>query len=218
MVMLGYPNTLAVTMEEMLHHCRAVKRGQKRALLVGDMPFMSYQTSATTAVKNAGRFIKEGHMQAVKCEGGRVIGRKIQAILESGIPVMGHLGVLPQSIHKTSGYRVRGKDIEDETCLIDEALYLESLGVFAIVLECVVARAAEKISKRLHIPSIGIGAGPGCDGQILVCHDLLGYTPKEYPRFVKSYARLGDTIPKAFLQYKNDVHQKRFPTKKHSYF
>jgi len=117
MVMLGYPNTLAVTMEEMLHHCRAVKRGQKRALLVGDMPFMSYQTSATTAVKNAGRFIKEGHMQAVKCEGGRVIGRKIQAILESGIPVMGHLGVLPQSIHKTSGYRVRGKDIEDETCL-----------------------------------------------------------------------------------------------------
>lgn len=217
MVVLGYEDTLQVTMEDMLIHCRAVERGNSSAFLVADMPFMSYQVSPRIAVKNAGRFIKEAHMHAVKLEGGRSVGRKVSAILDAGIPVMGHLGVLPQSIHKAGGYHVRGGKKKEFNEIIEDALYLESLGVFSIVLECVHAVLAAEVTKVLRIPTIGIGAGNKCDGQILVCHDILGIGTKKAPRFVKKYAHVGDDIQKAFKKYKKDVVSGKFPAKKHSY-
>ncbi|MDO9348775.1 MAG: 3-methyl-2-oxobutanoate hydroxymethyltransferase, partial [Anaerolineales bacterium] len=174
MVVLGYPNTLPVTMEEMLHHCRAVARGAKSALLIGDMPFMSYQVSVEDALRNAGRFLQEGSMDAVKLEGGRERLDAVRAILGAGIPVMGHLGLTPQSVHQLGGFRPQGRTAVAAKRLLEDALLLEEAGCFGLVLESVPARLAELVTGRVHIPTIGIGAGAGCDGQVLVTHDLLG--------------------------------------------
>ncbi|MCH7505228.1 3-methyl-2-oxobutanoate hydroxymethyltransferase [PVC group bacterium] len=217
MVVLGYSSTLPVTVEDMVHHSRAVERGANGPLLVVDMPFMSYQTSPADAVKNAGRLIKDGSMQAVKLEGAKGIGRKIKAILNAGIPVMGHLGVLPQSVHKDSGYRAKGKSSHEAGKLMDDARYLEDLGVFAIVLECVAERVSKKITETIRIPSIGIGSGKWCDGQILVSHDLLGISNSKRPRFVKQFAKVGDTMLNSFKKYRSEVLRGKYPTRKHSY-
>jgi len=185
MVVLGYENTLPVTMEEMLHHARAVARGAKRALLIGDMPFMSYQVSVEEAVRNAGRFLQQGGMDAVKLEGGRERADTIRAIGGAGIPVMGHLGLTPQSIHQLGGYRAQGKTALAAKHLFEDAQILEEAGCFSIVLESVPARLADSISKEISIPTIGIGAGAGCDGQVLVTHDLLGLFDRFTPKFVR---------------------------------
>jgi 3-methyl-2-oxobutanoate hydroxymethyltransferase len=174
MVVLGYQNTLPVTMDEMLHHCRAVARGAKYALLIGDMPFMSYQVSAEDAVRNAGRFLQEGGMEAVKLEGGRERLDAVRAITSAGIPVMGHLGLTPQSVNMLGGFRPQGKTAEAAKRLYEDALLLEQAGCFSLVLESVPARLGQFVSSKLTIPTIGIGAGIGCDGQVLVTHDLLG--------------------------------------------
>jgi len=216
MVVLGYENTLPVTMEEMLHHCRAVSRGAKTALLVGDMPFMSYQVSVEEAVRNAGRFLQQANMDAVKLEGGRERADAILAIIGAGIPVMGHLGLTPQSVHQLGGFRAQGKTATAAKRLLDDALLLEEAGCFSIVLESVPARLAELISQRLHIPTIGIGAGVGCDGQVLVTHDLLGLFDRFTPKFVKQYADFHTAMQNAFASYIDDVQAKAFPAAEHS--
>ncbi len=216
MVVLGYENTLPVTMEEMLHHCRAVARGAKTALLVGDMPFMSYQVSVEQAVRNAGRFLQEGGMDAVKLEGGRERADAIRAISGAGIPVMGHIGLTPQSIHQLGGFRAQGKTTAAAKRLVEDALLLEEAGCFSIVLESVPARLAELISKRLTIPTIGIGAGSGCDGQVLVTHDLLGLFDRFTPKFVKKYANFHAEMQRAFADYIEDVETRRFPAAEHT--
>jgi len=210
MVVLGYENTLPVTMEDMLHHCRAVARGAKSALLVGDMPFMSYQASVEEAVRNAGRFLQDGGMDAVKLEGGHERVDAIKAIVAAGIPVMGHLGLTPQSVHQLGGFRPQGK-----TALTAKRL-LEEAGCFAVVLESVPARLAELISQKLAIPTIGIGAGAGCDGQVLVTHDLLGLFERFTPKFVKKYADLHGEMQRAFSEYIADVQAKTFPGAEHA--
>ncbi len=214
-VLLGYPNTLPVTMEEMLHHTRAVARAVKRALVVGDMPFLSYQPSDSEAVLNAGRFLKAG-AEAVKVEGGTPVMSRIKAILDSGIPVMGHLGLTPQWIHQFGGYRVRARTAEAARLLLREAKELERLGVFCLVLEGVPWQVAKLITERVSIPTIGIGAGPYCDGQVLVLHDLLGLT-EWVPKFVKRYARLGEEVRRAIQEFKKEVKEGRFPTLEFSY-
>lgn len=211
MVILGYENTLQVTMEEMLHHCRAVSRAACSALLIGDMPFMSYQISREEAVRNAGRFLQEGGMQAVKLEGGRERTDAIHAILEAGIPVMGHLGLTPQSINLLGGYRSQGRTAKTARRLLEDAILLEELGCFSLVLESVPARLAEMITQRLTIPTIGIGAGGGCDGQVLVTHDLLGLFNRFTPKFVRRYANLQAAMESAFLSYISDVKDHTFP-------
>jgi 3-methyl-2-oxobutanoate hydroxymethyltransferase len=216
MVVLGYENTLPVTMEEMLHHCRAVARGAKSALLVGDMPFMSYQVSVEEAVRNAGRFLQQGGMDAVKLEGGRERLDAIRAIVAAGIPVMGHLGLTPQSVHRLGGFRPQGKTPSAAQRLLEDALLLEEAGCFSIVLESVPARLAAYISARLSIPTIGIGAGNGCDGQVLVIHDLLGLFDRFTPKFVKTYAQLHPIIQEAVTAYISDVTQRTFPGPEHS--
>jgi 3-methyl-2-oxobutanoate hydroxymethyltransferase len=216
MVVLGYENTLPVTMEEMLHHCRAVSRGAKLALLVGDMPFMSYQASVEEAVRNAGRFLQQGNMDAVKLEGGRERLEAVRAITGAGIPVMGHLGLTPQSVHQLGGFRAQGKTATAAKRLLEDALLLEEAGCFSIVLESVPARLAELVSQRLHIPTIGIGAGVGCDGQVLVSHDLLGLFDRFTPKFVKQYADLHTAMQNAFASYLEDVQTKAFPAEEHS--
>jgi len=216
MVVLGYENTLPVTMEEMLHHCRAVARGAKTALLVGDMPFMSYQVSVEEAVRNAGRFLQEGGMDAVKLEGGRERTDAIRAITGSGIPVMGHIGLTPQSVHQLGGFRAQGKTASAAKRLVEDALLLEEAGCFSIVLESVPARLADLISKKISIPTIGIGAGNGCDGQVLVTHDLLGLFDRFTPKFVKKYADFHNEMQKAFADYIEDVETKRFPAPEHT--
>jgi 3-methyl-2-oxobutanoate hydroxymethyltransferase len=216
MVVLGYENTLPVTMDEMLHHCRAVARGAKTALLVGDMPFMSYQISVEEAVRNAGRFLQEGNMDAVKLEGGRERADAIRAIVGAGIPVMGHLGLTPQSVNQLGGFRAQGKTALAAKRLIEDAIILEEAGCFSIVLEAVPAKLAELISKKLSIPTIGIGAGVGCDGQVLVTHDLLGLFDRFTPKFVKKYADFHNEMQKAFADYIEDVESKRFPAPEHS--
>ena len=216
MVVLGYENTLPVTMEEMLHHCRAVARGAKTSLLVGDMPFMSYQVSVEEALRNAGRFLQEGGMDAVKLEGGRDRADAIRAITSAGIPVMGHLGLTPQSVHQLGGFRAQGKSASAAKRLIEDALILEEAGCFSIVLESVPARLAELISKKLSIPTIGIGAGNGCDGQVLVTHDLLGLFDRFTPKFVKQYADFHNEMQRAFADYIEDVETKRFPAPEHT--
>ena len=216
MVVLGYENTLPVTMEEMLHHCRAVARGAKTSLLVGDMPFMSYQVSVEDAVRNAGRFLQEGSMDAVKLEGGRERADAIRAIVGAGIPVMGHIGLTPQSVNQLGGFRAQGKSAVAAKRLIEDALILQEAGCFSIVLEAVPARLAELISKKLSIPTIGIGAGDGCDGQVLVTHDLLGLFDRFTPKFVKQYANFHSEMQRAFADYIEDVETKRFPTAEHS--
>lgn len=216
MVVLGYPNTLPVTMEEMLHHCRAVARGAQYALLVGDMPFMSYQVTVTEAVRNAGRFLQEAGMDAVKLEGGRERCEAIQAIVSAGIPVMGHLGLTPQSVNQLGGFRPQGLNVSAARQLIEDALLLQEAGCFSLVLESIPARLAGLISKRLDIPTIGIGAGPDCDGQVLVTHDLLGLFDRFTPRFVKQYARLHAEMENAFSAFKNEVEGRVFPAPEHT--
>lgn len=216
MVVLGYENTLPVTMEEMLHHCRAVARGAKTALLVGDMPFMSYQVSVEEAVRNAGRFLQQGGMDAVKLEGGRERADAIRAITGAGIPVMGHIGLTPQSVHQLGGFRAQGKTASAAKRLVEDALTLEEAGCFSVVLESVPARLAELISRKLSIPTMGIGAGAGCDGQVLVTHDLLGLFDRFTPKFVKKYANLHAEMQKAFTDYIEDVETKRFPAAEHT--
>ena len=216
MVILGYKNTLPVTMEEMIHHCKAVARGAEFSLLIGDMPFLSYQVSPAEAVRNAGRFLQEAGMDAVKLEGGKERVETIRAIVSAGIPVMGHLGLTPQSVHLLGGFRAQGRDAETARLLIEDALLLESAGCFSIVLESMPSRLASLISQRLSIPTIGIGAGSGCDGQVLVTHDLLGLFDRFTPSFVKQYAHLHKEMERAFSSYIKDVKTHQFPTEEHS--
>jgi 3-methyl-2-oxobutanoate hydroxymethyltransferase len=216
MVVLGYENTLPVTMEEMLHHCRAVSRGAKSALLVGDMPFMSYQVSAEEALRNAGRFLQQGGMDTVKLEGGRERLDAVRAIVGAGIPVMGHLGLTPQSVHQLGGFRPQGRTASAAKRLLEDAFLLEEAGCFSLVLESVPARLAELVSKRLSIPTIGIGAGVGCDGQVLVTHDLLGLFDRFTPKFVKKYANFHSEMARAFSEFKAEVETKQFPAAEHS--
>ncbi len=216
MVVLGYENTLPVTMQDMIHHCKAVARGARYALLVGDMPFLSYQVSVEEAVRNAGRFLQEGGMDAVKLEGGRERLPAIEAIIGAGIPVMGHLGLTPQSVHLLGGFRTQGKTAAAAQRLLEDALILQEAGCFALVLEAVPAQLALLISERLEIPTIGIGAGAGCDGQVLVTHDLLGLFDRFTPRFVKKYADLHDEMARAFQAYKAEVETRAFPAPEHS--
>jgi 3-methyl-2-oxobutanoate hydroxymethyltransferase len=215
MVVLGYDNTLPVTMQDMLHHCRAVSRGAARAHLVGDMPFMSYQVSTADALRNAGILLQKGGMDAVKLEGGRDRVPAIKAIIAAGIPVMGHLGLTPQSVHKLGGWKIQARSTDSARILVEDALILEDAGCYALVLESIPVEVAELISKRLSIPVIGIGAGMGCDGQILVTHDLLGMFDRFTPSFVKRYADLYSEMERAFREYIADVKQRRFPAAEH---
>ena len=216
MVVLGYENTLPVTMDEMLHHARAVSRGSKSTLLVGDMPFMSYQASVEDAVRNAGRFLKEAGMDAVKLEGGHERAEAVRVITGAGIPVMGHIGLTPQSVHQLGGFRAQGKTAMAAKRLLEDAHILEEAGCFSLVLESVPARLAELISQRISIPTIGIGAGVGCDGQVLVTHDLLGLFDRFTPKFVKQYASLHAEMQRAFGEYIADVQTKAFPAVEHT--
>lgn len=216
MVVLGYSNTLPVTMEDMLHHCKAVARGAQYALLIGDMPFMSYQISIPEAVRNAGRFLQEAGMDAVKLEGGRERLETIRAIHSAGIPVMGHLGLTPQSVNQLGGFRPQGREASAAQRLLEDALLLQEAGCFSIVLESLPARLARLISARLEIPTIGIGAGAGCDGQVLVTHDLLGLFERFTPRFVKKYADLHAEMARAFTAYRLDVEEGLFPAAEHT--
>jgi 3-methyl-2-oxobutanoate hydroxymethyltransferase len=215
MVALGFANTLPVTMEEMIHHSKAVARGAAHALLIGDMPFLSYQTAPVDAVRNAGRFLQEGGMEAVKLEGGREMLPAIQAVLDAGIPVLGHLGLTPQSVHKFGGMRPQARSAEAAHRLLEDALLLEEVGAFAIVLESIPARLAALVTKQLSIPTIGIGAGSGCDGQVLVTNDMLGLYDRFTPRFVKRYANLLEDMDRAFQAYRADVQARAFPAREH---
>jgi 3-methyl-2-oxobutanoate hydroxymethyltransferase len=216
MVVLGYDTTLPVTMEDMLHHCRAVARGASYALLIGDMPFMSYQASEEDAVRNAGRFLQEADMDAVKLEGGRERAEAVTAIVSAGIPVMGHLGLTPQSVHQFGGFRAQGKEASAAKRLVEDALLLEEAGCFSIVLESIPSRLGQLVSERLEIPTIGIGAGPDCDGQVLVTHDLIGMFDRFTPRFVKRYAEIHQAMDRAFIEFREEVVRKDFPTAEHS--
>jgi 3-methyl-2-oxobutanoate hydroxymethyltransferase len=216
MVVLGYDNTLPVTMDDMLHHCRAVARGAKSALLIGDMPFMSYQASLEDAVRNAGRFLQTGGMDAVKLEGGHERVDAIKAIVAAGIPVMGHIGLTPQSVNQLGGFRPQGKTAPAAKRLLEDAYLLEEAGCFGIVLESVPGRLAQLISQKISIPTIGIGAGVGCDGQVLVTHDLLGLFDRFTPRFVKKYADLHTQMQTAFTEYIADVQGRAFPAPEHT--
>ncbi len=216
MVVLGYENTLPVTMDDMLHHCKAVANGAKHALLIGDMPFMSYQTSTTEAVKNAGRFLQEAGMDCVKLEGGSCRTETIEAIVNAGIPVMGHVGLTPQSINRFGGFRAQGKTAETASRIYHDALALQQAGCFAVVLESIPHKLAKVITEKLTIPTIGIGAGVHCDGQVLVTHDLLGFFDRFKPKFAKQYADIGKIMTDAFLEYKEDVESHRFPSWEHA--
>jgi len=216
MVVLGYANTLPVTMEEMLHHSRAVARGAKNSLLIGDMPFMSYQADMNDAVRNAGRFLQQAGMDAVKLEGGRERADAVRAIVSAGIPVMGHLGLTPQSVNQLGGFRTQGKTAPAAKKLLEDALLLEEAGCFSLVLESVPARLAEHISRKISIPTIGIGAGVGCDGQVLVTHDLLGLFDRFTPKFVKKYADFHGEMKRAFGEYLAEVQARQFPAAEHS--
>jgi 3-methyl-2-oxobutanoate hydroxymethyltransferase len=216
MVVLGYENTLPVTMDEMIHHCRAVARGTSYALLIGDMPFLSYQVSTEEGVRNAGRFLQEGGMQSVKVEGGRERLPVIRAILAAGIPVMGHLGLTPQSVHQLGGFRPQATKAVAAKVLLEDALALQDVGCFSLVLESVPARLARLVSERIEIPTIGIGAGVGCDGQVLVTHDILGLFDRFTPRFVRKYADFHAEMARAFAAYKADVEARAFPAQEHS--
>lgn len=216
-VMLGYPDTVSVTMEDMIHHSSAVMRGVKDALVICDMPFMSYQASVYDAVVNAGRLLKEGRANAVKLEGGRDFCEHIKAIVKASIPVCGHIGMTPQSVNAFGGFKVQGKTLTEAQKLIDDALALEEAGVFAIVLECVPRALAEYISGIVGVPTIGIGAGEGCDGQVLVYHDMLSIYGDFSPKFVKKYADIGNTVIEALKKYDTEVKAGVFPAQEHSY-
>ncbi|MEJ5167115.1 MAG: 3-methyl-2-oxobutanoate hydroxymethyltransferase [Thermoanaerobaculia bacterium] len=217
-VILGYKSTIPVTMEEMLHHTKAVRRGVERALLVADMPFLSFHISLEETIRNAGRFFKEGGAEAIKVEGGKKRIEIIKALVDREMPVMGHLGLLPQSIHKLGGYKVLKEDEINEEAFLEEALSLEEAGIFALVLECVPQKISKKITDALKIPTIGIGSGPFCDGQILVFHDLLGFFPKAKKyKFVREYAKVGKIILKALKKYKKDVEEGSFPSQEEAF-
>ena len=217
MVCLGYEDTLSVTMEDMIHHTKAVARGARNSLIVADMPFMSYQTSVYDAVCNAGRLIKEGRAQAIKLEGGLEVCEKIEAITRASIPVMGHIGLTPQSVNVFGGFKVQGKDADNAKRIIDEAIAIEKAGAFAVVLECVPDMIARLVSKKISIPTIGIGAGAGCDGQILVYQDMLGMYSDFTPKFVKKYDNLGEKIDVAFKKYIDEVKDGVFPSSEHTF-
>jgi len=217
MVMLGYEDTLAVTMEDMLHHTKAVARGAKDSLIVADMPFLSYHTGINEAVANAGHLIKEGGAQAVKLEGGASFCKEIESITRASIPVMAHLGLTPQSIHAFGGFKVQGKSQEAAQALLNDARAVEASGAFALVLECVPEKLAKKISEVLSIPTIGIGAGAGCDGQILVYQDMVGMYSDFTPKFVKQYINVGTQMKQAFASYIEDVQEGIFPQKEHTF-
>ena len=217
MTVLGYETTLPVSMDEMLHHTAAVSRGVKEALVVADMPFMSYQPSIEMGLENAGRFIKDAHADAVKVEGGALRSGLIEALVQNGVPVLGHIGLTPQSIKEMGGYRVQGKTSEQARQLMDDAMAVEQAGAFALVLECVPAELGEMISKALTIPTIGIGAGAGCDGQVLVVTDLLGVSDKPVPKFVKKYADLNPLITEALSTYRREVESDVFPAEEQTY-
>ncbi len=215
-VVLGYGDTLAVTMEEMIHHTKAVTRAVKRAMVIGDMPFLSYQASVEDAVRNAGRFLKEGGSEAVKVEGGRKVLDKIGAIIQAGIPVMGHLGLTPQWVRQLGGFKVQGRSQAAARVIVEDAQKLEEVGVFSLVLECVPWQLAKLITERVDVSTISCGAGPYCDGQVLVLHDLLGLSELS-PKFVKHYAELKAPIERALSSFREEVKAGKFPTLEHSY-
>jgi 3-methyl-2-oxobutanoate hydroxymethyltransferase len=217
MVMLGHPTTLPVTMEDMLHHAKAVSRGARQALLVGDMPFMSYQASIEQAITNAGRFVQEAGMHAVKLEGGGRVIEITKRLTEIGIPVMGHLGLTPQFVHQMGGFKVQGKTDRQAAQILADSKALEQAGAFSLVLEGVPSKLAATITNSLRIPTIGIGAGPACDGQVLVFHDFVGLTTGKAPKFVKRYANLADEISRAAGAFVEDVREGRFPGPEHEY-
>lgn len=214
-VMLGYDSTVPVTMDEMIHHCRAVSKGVKNSFIIGDMPFMSYQSSIERAIENAGRFLKEANCDSVKLEGGSDMAPTVKAIVKAGIPVCGHIGLTPQTATMLGGYKVQGKDAESAKKLLQSAMDLEEAGAFMIVFECIPDTLAARITGELKIPTIGIGAGKDCDGQVLVYHDLLGLYEKFRPKFVKQYLNLAPMIKDALTQYKNDVENGDFPGPEH---
>ncbi|WP_434297947.1 3-methyl-2-oxobutanoate hydroxymethyltransferase [Clostridium sporogenes] len=217
MVCLGYENTLSVTMEDMLHHTKAVVRGASNALVVGDMPFMSYQTSIYDAVYNAGRFIKEAGAHAVKLEGGSTVAEEVKAIVKAQIPVMGHIGLTPQSVNMFGGFKVQGKNEKIAKKLIEDAKILENAGAFSIVLECIPEKLSKIISESISIPTIGIGAGKYCDGQILVYQDMLSMFSDFKPKFVKSFGNIGKSIENGVSQYIEEVKESKFPEEKHTF-
>lgn len=217
MVCLGYKDTLSVTMEDMIHHTKAVARGCDNCLVVGDMPFMSYQTSVYDAVKNAGRLIKEAGAHAVKLEGGASVCEQVEAIVKAQIPVMGHIGLTPQSVNMFGGFKVQGKSEDAAKALIEDAKKLEAAGVFSIVLECIPAKLAEIISKEVSVPTIGIGAGAGCDGQILVYQDMLNMFSDFKPKFVKTFANVGEAIKSGVTSYIKEVEEGVFPSEEHGF-
>lgn len=217
MVVLGYEDTLSVTMDDMVHHTAAVARGAKNAMVVGDMPFMSYQTSVYDAVLNAGRLMKEGRVNAVKLEGGATVAPQIKAIVDAGIPVVAHLGLTPQALNALGGFRVQGKDEETAKKLLADAYVVQDAGACAVVLECVPAKLAALISEKLDIPTIGIGAGAGCDGQVLVYQDMLGMFDNFKPKFVKEFANVGKLMREGFEAYIKECKEGTFPAKEHTF-
>jgi len=217
MVMLGYDSTVPVTMEEMLHHCKAVSRGVKGSFIIGDMPFMSYQINAEQAVANAGRFLKEAGCDSVKIEGGTEIAPVVNSIVRAGVPVCGHIGLTPQTATMLSGFKVQAKDAESARKLLKSAKDLEEAGAFMIVMECIPDIVAERITKEVKIPTIGIGAGKHCDGQVLVYHDVVGLFERFTPKFVKQYVQLAPMIREALLHYKREVEEGTFPGPEHTF-
>lgn len=218
MTVLGYESTLPVTMEDMCHHTQAVVRGVQQALVVADMPFLSFQVTKSQAVAHAGRLLKVGGADAVKIEGGAIRADTVRHLIANGIPVMGHIGLTPQSVRAMGGYKVQGRSEEQARALVADAVALTEAGIFSLVLEGMPAPLAAEITRTVDVPTIGIGAGPDCDGQVLVVHDCLGLTPAAAtPRFVKRYAELGDSMRQAFSAYKEDVENRRFPAKEHCY-
>ena len=216
-VVLGYDSTVPVTMDEMVHHIKTVVRGTRRAHVVGDLPFLSYHADVSEAIRNAGRLLKEGGAQSVKLEGGRSQAETVSRIVESGIPVMGHIGLTPQSVNQLGGYRVQGRSLKDAVRLMEDARALEEAGAYAIVLECVPAQLARMITERVGVPTIGIGAGVGCDGQVQVFHDMMGLYQDFTPKHARQYAQMGQTIVEATRDYVRDVQGELFPDDSESF-
>jgi 3-methyl-2-oxobutanoate hydroxymethyltransferase len=217
MTMLGYDTTVPVTMEEMIHHAKAVTRGCKNPFVIGDMPFMAYQTSFEDAIRNAGRFMKEANCDGIKLEGGVQMADTVRAIVRAGVPTMGHLGLTPQTISALGGFKVQGKDVTVAKRIVEDALALEEAGAFAILLEAIPTKLAALITEKCQIPIISIGAGPACDGQVLIFHDMFGLFQKFTPKFAKRYADVGETIREGVKQYIEEVRNGQFPEAKHSF-
>jgi len=218
MVVQGHPNTLSVTLEQMIYHTQCVSRGVQEAHLCVDMPFMSYQVSPEEALRNSGRLVSEGGAHSVKLEGGLAIAKTVEKIVSAGIPVLGHVGLTPQSFHQLGGYKIQGKTVSAREALLKDALALEAAGAYALVLEGIPAESAQAITEKLTIPTIGIGAGPHCDGQVLVLQDLLGLNTDFKPKFVKSYSSLSTLVKEAITQFAAEVRASQFPTQEHSFY